>query len=460
MTTLFTLTQVCYWLNRKNTFTKDLSFTSVSIDTRTLKPNALFIALKGPNFDGHDFIEEAIKCGATAIVCSKKSCLPIPQVVVTNSEQALLTLATQYRRQCSHNTLIALSGSCGKTTSKEMLGNILALWKPTTITPANQNNHLGVALQLLRVTKKDVFSVVECGTNHFGELSTISACAQPDVAMLIMSAPAHTEHFGDQNGVIRAKGELFEHLKADGIKIIPQNDQGTTYWQTHHQRPKTFLFSTEPGLAPYKAESVTRKLDGCYQFIIKTPHDSIPVTLKSLGEHLIHNALAVACVAHQLGCPNQFIQQGLAQYQPLPGRLSLFKLNNDSLLIDDSYNANPQSCLAALQVLASFSGTRIAILGPMAELGSATDSHYLDIGINLNQLGIEWLITLGKETQLIHTHYHGNKKHFNDHCNLAPMITFLKSLLTNNSKILIKGSRSIRMERIRALIELEKQPVI
>jgi UDP-N-acetylmuramoyl-tripeptide--D-alanyl-D-alanine ligase len=442
---LFTVQDVCQWLNIKHPDIHNLPIQSVSIDSRTLTPGALFIALKGPNFDGHNFIDQAIKKGAAAIICSQKKAHPITQLIIEDTYQALHNLAQAFRKTCTHNTLIALSGSCGKTTCKQMLHEILNKWQPTTATPNNQNNEIGVALQLLSVRPKHRFTVLECGTNHFGELAKISACAQPDIALLTMATEAHTQQLINLDGVIKAKSELFAHLKPNGIKIIPAQDPGTHYWMNTQPNTQTIAFGYKK-TDTYSALNIQCKDQGCYSFELHSKTQCIPITLNVPGKHMVHNALAVASTALALGCPIQFIQQGLLQFSGVANRQQYCPLPLHNLIINDCYNANPASCQAALKVLGHHNGTKIAVLGTMGELDLDNAPHHYHLLATLaNTLSIDWLLTFGPSIQAMHSHFHGNKQHFHT---IESLITHLETLISQHTTILVKGSRAMKMERI------------
>jgi len=415
----------------------------VSTDTRTLQPGELFIALQGPNFDGHQHLEQARAAGAVAALVSTSSDAGLlPQVLVDDTRLALGRLAAVWRQQCPAK-VVAITGSNGKTTVKEMTAAILVNEGPTLATRGNFNNDIGLPLTLLRLTPAYRFAVVEMGANHPGEIAALSAIGRPDVAVVNNAGPAHLEGFGDVAGVARAKGEIFSGLGDDGVAVVNGDDRYAETWcdlagKRRHLRFGIGSHGTVP--ADVRATAIDAQT-----FTLHTPSGNARVKLPLPGRHNIANALAAAAAAHALGVPVEGIAAGLQRVDPVAGRLNVATITNGATLIDDTYNANPASLDAALAVLMECPGRHILVLGDLAELGPDTDAIHRQIGDKAHQLGVDALYSNGPASRLSSEAFGTGGQHFDS---VGDLVATLQSKLDTNTTVLVKGSRSAAMERV------------
>lgn len=424
----------------------DLNYTSVSIDSRTLEPGALFVAITGQRFDGHAFIDQAKRRGAVAALVEKEIAAEIPLVRVASTQKALGQLAHAWREKFSI-PLIALTGSCGKTTTKEMLRAILSEQGSVLASTKSFNNEIGVPLTLLSLTEHHQFAVIEMGANHLGEIAYLSNITQPSVALITNIAPAHLQGFGSIENVAQAKSEIFLGLLPQGVAVINTDDQFECLWQdrlTNH--PIVHFGLRQP--ADFLARDVQLDEHGKAQFILVTPHGDIPIHLTLPGQHNVLNALAAAAAASQVGASPMNIKAGLEKMQGVSGRLTIFMTNTGARIIDDSYNANPRSVTAALQLLMhyqDYSVERIFVMGDMAELGDNAAFYHLRMGHLARELGIERLYACGELSALTVQAFGPAGKHYS---NQHDLIQALKPLLKKDVTILVKGSRCTHMEKI------------
>lgn len=422
----------------------DVEFNFVSTDTRQIKPGSLFIALKGPHFDGHDFIRNAVEKGAVAALVNHKiDHSPVPLIQVNDTHSALGQLAHYHRQQFSI-PVIAITGSCGKTTTKAFIAAILNECGETLATEGTLNNDIGVPLTLFRLTPEHQYAVIEMGTNHFGEISYITQIAQPTVAMIINAAPAHLEGFIDVQGVARAKGEIFCGLKQNGIAIINADDDYANYWQSLIKTHKIIRFGIKSP-AQIHAKQVVLDTKGRAQFILCTPDGEIDVHLAVLGMHNVMNALAAASAAWAVGAPLAAISRGLESTLAVNKRLVEQKGYNSALIIDDTYNANPLSFQAALEILAQKQGKKILVFGDMGELGESTEYYHRKLGENARLLQIDQLYGYGNYSQLTVESFGMNAHHY---CDQNKLILAVRAQMDEGVTLLVKGSRAMQMEHI------------
>lgn len=418
-------------------------FTGVSTDTRTLKPGSLYVALKGEQFDGHDFISHARQQGAAGALVSRFSEDLLPQMKVDDTLQALGTLSAYWRNQFSL-PLIAVTGSNGKTTLKNMLASILTVacdFKEEEVlaTALNLNNAIGLPLTLCRLSEKHRYGVLEMGMNHFEEIAYLTHLAKPTVAIITNAAESHLEALKNVAGVAKAKGEIFQGLAKDGTAVLNADDAFFDYWcqLTYHKKQLTF------GLE--NAADITAEIIEKQNILLKTPNGDISVNLSLLGKHNIRNALAATAGALALHIDLATIKIGLEKMIPTPGRMRPYYLENNVCVIDDTYNANPFSLKAAVQTLTEISGTKIIVLGDMKELGEEEKAHHFDAGKMMRDAGIDYLFTLGNLSRLTTDAFGKNAAHFTDRDHL---LKALNPFIKNDVTILIKGSRSMVMEKI------------
>jgi UDP-N-acetylmuramoyl-tripeptide--D-alanyl-D-alanine ligase len=423
---------------------ENITINNINTDSRALKSGELFLALKGPNFDGHRFLKQVIELGCGAVIVDHQCEINIPQIIVSDTHKALGQIAAYVKAQVAPKT-VAITGSSGKTTVKEMVAAILSRLGNVLATQGNFNNDIGVPLTLLRLEPQHDFAVVELGANHMGEIAYTSALVKPDVAIINNIAAAHLEGFGDLCGVARAKGEIFEGLNNEGVALYNQDCQLANKWQWRLTDKKVRLFSCYQEADCFCSEVVLDE-NGCASFELNTYQGNTFIELTVPGKHNVCNAVAAATIALEFGANLDDIRLGLAEMSPVKGRLNLHQLSENFKLIDDTYNANVESIKAATDLLASYAGRRVLILGDMGELGAQARSYHQEVGEYAKQCKIDDLFTLGVLSQSTADAFNG--QHFSDK---AQLMACLVSLLENEQQqisILVKGSRSARMENV------------
>lgn len=416
--------------------------THICTDSRELKSGSLFVAIRGDRFDGHDFIREAETRGAVAAVVSHivdEVC--IPQFVVPDPIQALAKIAAAHRHNV-HCPVIALTGSNGKTTTKEMIAAILP--SPSHSTQGNLNNHIGAPLSVFQLNTQHRYAVFELGANHLGEIAHTVAIVHPDVTLINNIAPAHVEGFGSIDGVARAKGEIHQGLSPTGTAIVNDDDAYAHFWDDLLLNKKVLRFSIEHPADIY-AQDVQLDTQGCGQFSLIVPNGRADIHLKVPGLHNVRNALAAAACCHAVGISVKEIQQGLTLFNGVKGRLTVLAGKNQSTVIDDTYNANLRSVLAALEVLAECPGRKIFVFGDMGELGIWATQHHQEVGIAARRLGIDQLLCYGSNSRLAAEAFGSGGEHF---VSQDGLVQNLVDKLSSDTVVLVKGSRSSAMEKI------------
>ncbi|MGJ0480738.1 UDP-N-acetylmuramoyl-tripeptide--D-alanyl-D-alanine ligase [Pantoea agglomerans] len=422
----------------------DLTLSDVTTDTRKVTAGSLFVALVGERFDAHDFAEEAIASGAQALLVSKHLPVAVPQVVVADTRIAFGRLGAWVRQQ-STARVVALTGSSGKTSVKEMTAAILRECGETLYTAGNLNNDYGVPMTLLRLTAEHQYAVIELGANHQGEIAYTTDLVKPESALVNNLAAAHLEGFGSLAGVAKAKGEIFQGLPANGIAILNEESNDWPNWKTTLQDKTVWRFSPQAAECDFSAHDIRIAQDGTH-FVMKTPRGEAEIVLPLPGRHNIANALAAAALALSVDAPLSAVQQGLKNLQSVPGRLFPVRLSAHQLLLDDSYNANVGSMTAAVQVLSEMPGYQVLVAGDMAELGDETEKCHREIGEAARDAGIDRVLSCGKFSHFISESSEVGE-HFSDKTALTER---LRQLLSEHSQItvLIKGSRSAAMEQV------------
>lgn len=431
-------------------FGSDIEITDVTTDTRKLTPGCLFVALKGERFDAHDFAADAVKAGAGALLVSRQLDIPVPQLVVVDTRLALGELGAWVRQQVPAR-VVALTGSSGKTSVKEMTAAILRQCGHTLYTAGNLNNDIGVPLTLLRLTPEYDFAVIELGANHQGEIAWTVSLTHPDAALVNNLAAAHLEGFGSLAGVAKAKGEIFQGLAPEGIAIINADSNDWPSWQAKLTEQRVWRFSPDTPDCDFSAEDVELTAQGC-DFTLRTPAGTTAISLPLPGRHNIANALAAAALATAVGASLAEIQTGLSGLQPVAGRLFPVRLNEHQQLLDDTYNANVGSMTAAVQVLADMPGYRVLVVGDMGELGVEAVACHRQVGEAAKIAAIDCVLSVGVLSEAL-SQASGVGEHFIDK---AALVTRLKALIAAHPKLtlLVKGSRSAAMEDVvRALQE-------
>ena len=422
----------------------DVTFTGCSTNSREINSGELFIALKGERFDGHDFINDAVKRGACAALIDKNDSISIPSIQVTNTRYAMGTLAQKWRNNFDI-PLVAITGSNGKTTVKEMLTSILRLKAPVLSTRGNLNNDIGVPLTLFGMGHEHQYAVIEMGANHPGEIARLSQIARPTVAVITQCAPAHLEGFGSIDGVARAKAEIYENLEPVGIAIINSDDTYADFWREKIPGLRQFSFGLDKP-SDLTATSVHQSSEsGKTNFILSSPAGSIDITLSLLGKHNVLNALAASACALCLDIDLTLIKQGLEKMIAVKGRLELKSGFGNSKIIDDTYNANPASLDAAIKVLSAFQGKRWLVLGDMGELGPDAGKLHKEVGVKAAANGIDKLFSLGDLSQASTNSFGEGAQHFKVE---EELITNIRNEINHEVTVLIKGSRAMHMENI------------
>lgn len=425
----------------------DGDFSAVSLDSRAIKAGALFVAVTGEKFDGHTFIEQAKNHGAVAALVDRPVSSELPQILVADTRKALGQLAAIHREQFSI-PIIALTGSCGKTTTKEMLRAILSESGPVLASTKSFNNDIGVPLTLLDLNAQHRFAVIEMGANHPGEIAYLSQLTKPDIALITNIAPAHLEGFGSIEKVAQAKSEIFLGLAKQGIAIINADDHFEKSWKTRLAKHPIIRFGLKQK-ADFSAKDIRLDAEGRVQFILLSPKGEIPIHLVLPGQHHLLNALAAAAIASQVGISLAHIKSGLEKMSDVPGRLAIIKNKMGASIIDDTYNANPRSVTVALQLLAHYPGRRIFVMGDMGELGDNTEYYHRQIGELAKELGIETVYTCGALTASTAQAFGSSGKHY---ASQEDLIQALRPLLEKDVTVLIKGSRSAQMEKVVAAL--------
>ncbi len=443
---------------------KSLSVDNLVTDSRALQKQNAFLALKGPNFDGHRFAQQVVSKGCQVIIVDNQidgiDPNKVAQIIVADTRIALGHIAQFVKQQVAPKT-IGITGSSGKTTVKEMLAAILSRLGKVLATQGNFNNDIGVPLTLLRLEKDHDFAVIEMGANHIGEIAYTTELVKPDVAMINNIAAAHLEGFGDLCGVARAKGEIFAGLPPEGVALYNRDTKYTSKWQWRLTDKKVKTFSClNPNNADCYSSDVVLDENGCASFSLQTSIGQSVIQLTVPGKHNVCNAVAAASAAIECGASLDDIKLGLAEMAPVKGRLNIHHLvrtsNSTAIkLIDDTYNANVESIKAAITLLANYKGERILILGDMAELGADARSYHQEVGEYAQQQGINILLTVGVLSQNTSDAFARNNQAISEHFSDKAMLNdYLLDLLASGSEvehekqILVKGSRSAHMEYV------------
>jgi UDP-N-acetylmuramoyl-tripeptide--D-alanyl-D-alanine ligase len=421
----------------------DAVFSRVSTDSRRIASGDLFIALTGPRFDGHDYLNDVASKGAVAALVERE--IPgasIPLLLVADCRRALGQLGA-LNRQRYIGRVAAVTGSSGKTTVKEMLASILRCLGPVHATRGNLNNELGVPLTLLELAPAHRAAVIELGASGLGEIAYTVSLALPEVAILTNAGTAHVGEFGGPQNIVQAKGEIIEGLTASGTAILNRDDVAFDVWRQRANGRRIVSFGVTAD-ADFRAVKLDRDARGCVGFQLLGPQGEIFVQLNLLGEHNVSNALAAAAAAHVLGVPLSEISAGLEALQPVQGRAVARMTGAGLRVIDDSYNANPASVCAAIDILAGFSGRRILALGDMGELGDWAEQAHRDVG-NYAAGKVDALYAVGPLTAHAVDALGNKARHFPDQ---ASLIAAIAQEHGSNTTILIKGSRSAAMENV------------
>lgn len=412
------------------------------IDTRKIKEGQLFVALKGEHVNGHDFLAQAREAGASAALVSELRDDPLPQLLVKDVRQAFAKIARAWLHQ-NRTRVVAITGSNGKTSVKEMVTAILRQMGPVLSTQGNYNNELGVPLTLCRLDPEDKFAVIEMGTNHPGEIAQLVKIAQPDVAVINNIAPAHLEGFGTEAGVAVEKGAIYTGLSETGTAVVNADMPYQEIWAPLIADRKILTFGLE-NEADIHADYIQPDPTASH-FLVEMEGVSHHFDLPLPGLHNVNNALAAIAVCRALEVPVDAMVRGLASMRAVPHRLQLRKGINDSRLLDDTYNANPGSYLQALKTLSSFAGERWLVLGDFGELGKDTDKIHGEMGKQAQDAGVSRLFTVGASSQMAGQQFGCGARHFED---LDALQQTLKQDLGSDVTCLIKGSRFMQLDKL------------
>jgi UDP-N-acetylmuramoyl-tripeptide--D-alanyl-D-alanine ligase len=422
-------------------------FGRVLTDSRAVEADALFVALAGDRFDGHDFVGEVARKGVAGALVSRGIATDLPQVLVGDTLAALSRFAQAWRRDY-RGVVIGITGSNGKTTVKEMTGAILAQLGPCLVTQGNLNNHIGVPLTLCRLQGAHRHAVIEMGANHLREIAHLAALAEPDVGLVINAGPAHLEGFGGIEGVARGKGEMFEALRANGIAVINADDRFARFWRDlarNAGRIVTFGLREPADVSARDVRSEQTSSGFVTMFELVTPVGRCAVQFPLVGEHNVTNALAAAATAMAAGAGIDAIQRGLTTMRAVSGRLEIKSALHGARLIDDAYNANPGSLRVGLTALAQVPGERWLVLGEMAELGPEGPALHREMGAYARECGVSRLLAVGAGSKpAVESFGAGATWYASTDDLVAALVPELRSGLT----VYVKGSRVNRLERV------------
>lgn len=419
---------------------EDAHFFGASSDTRLLAPGELFFAWKGDNFDAHQFLESAAAKGAIAAVVERFiPSAELAQIVVDDSQKALAVLAKAWKKEWQ-GTTIALTGSNGKTTLKEMIRSILSLRHSVLATEGNFNNHVGCPLTLLKLSEKHDIAVIEMGANHAGEIAYLTDLVGPDIAIINNAGPCHLEGFGSIEGVANAKAEIYQGLTDNGVAVINGDDAYALLWKEKAAGHKQITFGTYENA---QADLTYEIIEGM-TFVLRYQDKSVEVSLNLLGAHNIRNSAAAAAAALMAGATFEDIKQGLEALMPVKGRLEPIAYRDHITLINDAYNANPNSLKAGINALKS--PDRWVVLGDMRELGSDEIKLHKECGVYAKDAGVTRLFTLGDLSKHMTLAFGEGAAHYNSHDSL---FNALQAALNDYSgealEVLFKGSNSMNM---------------
>lgn len=434
------LSTAAKWLDAR-LLGQDVLIDGISTDSRTLVKDNLFIALRGPNHDGHEHVARAMEAGAVAALVDHPVDCVIPQIVVADTRIALGKLASAWRKELA-TPLVAITGSNGKTTVKEMCAAILSQAGETLATRGNLNNDIGVPLTLLRLQQTHQFGVIEMGANHAGEIDYLTTLTHPQVAILNNAAAAHLEGFGSLEGVAKAKGEIFGGLVENGVAVLNADDQFAPLWRELISDKQVISFGLE------QAADVTARWQGDVygsRMEVTTPVAEFQIDLELPGRHNVMNALAAIAAATALNIDTQQIIDGLQSMKSVGGRLQARKGINGATVLDDSYNANPASMKAGLKVLSECGGERYLALGDMGELGEDAAELHRQVGDEARRVGINQLYASGELSRGAAEAFGENGHYFKEQ---QQLIDALLPQMNDKVTVLVKGSRSSRMERV------------
>ncbi len=425
---------------------EDRPYGAVATDSRTLAPGSLFVALRGPNFDGREFVAAAAARGAIGAIVDRPVPHALPQVVVADALRALQQLGQAWRAEFTM-PIVAVGGSNGKTTVKEMTAAILSRMGLVMATHGNLNNHIGVPVTLMRLEASHRSAVIEMGANRIGDVAELVVLARPTVGLITNAGAEHLEGFGNLDGVAQGEGEMVSCLDGAATAVINADDAYAGYWRgiAAARRLTTFGVHADADFTTKDSAQGIERGEFVTRFTLECPLGRRPITLKAGGAHNIGNALAAAAAASAAGASLEEIALGLADFRAVAGRLQLKPGARDSWIIDDSYNANPSSVRAGLEVLRSLPGTTWLVLGDMAELGEFAEDSHAHMGAYARDCGIKRLFAVGPQSSRAVETFGSGAEWFSD---VDSLTRRLQAELGPGVTVLIKGSRINRLERV------------
>ncbi|MBU8975564.1 UDP-N-acetylmuramoyl-tripeptide--D-alanyl-D-alanine ligase [Lysobacter sp. MMG2] len=426
---------------------------AIATDTRALPKQgaALFVALKGERFDGHDHVAKAAQAGVAAALVSRDVDAPVAQIVVADTERALADFAAAVHRERlsegNAQKVVAITGSNGKTSVKALTLSILQRVGVTYATPGNRNNEIGLPLAVIDAPEGVQFAIYEMGAGKPGDIAYLTDIARPDVSIVNNIAPGHLERMGSLLGVADTKAAIYDALPADGVAVINADDAFAPYFAERAHGRRLLRFGLEAS-ADITARNIEALADGS-RFVLVTPQGEAAIALALPGRHNVSNALAAAGLALSAGASLEAVAEGLNAARPVAGRLISHRLENGAVIIDDSYNANPGSLAAAIDTLAAGGGESWLVLGDMRELGADAEAMHAEAGRRAKGAGIRRLYTLGPYSAAASAAFGEGARHFETHTALAQA---LGNELHDGVRVLVKGSRGSAMDRIVAAL--------
>lgn len=427
---------------------ENAEFVAVSTDTRADLAGQLFVALRGERFDAHDFLADAVAQGAVAALVDERATLVAPAglalIRCADTRRGLAALAGFWRSRFTI-PVIGITGSNGKTTVKEMCAAILRAWlgeDAMLATAGNLNNDIGVPLMLLRLRETHRAAVIEMGMNHPGEIAVLAAIARPTVALVNNAQRAHLEGMGGLQSVAEEKGRLFGALAPEGVAIINADDAHAAYWRSILPGCRSLSFGLQ---ASAELSASVEPLAHGSRLELRTPQGRANVELPAPGEHNVRNALGAAAACLAAGAPLDAVVRGLAGFTGAKGRLQRKRAQGGAVLLDDSYNANPDSVRVGIDVLAATTGRKFLVLGDMGEIGEMSAQCHDEIGGYARSAGLDRLFALGEHSRLAARNFGSGGEHFES---VEALVEAVRPLLANDVVVLVKGSRFMRMERV------------
>ncbi|MGP1717149.1 MAG: UDP-N-acetylmuramoyl-tripeptide--D-alanyl-D-alanine ligase [Methylophilus sp.] len=433
----------------------DVMVTSVDTDSRRAQPGQLFVALPGDKFDGHDFLPQVTALGASAALVSHVVTTELPTVAVADTRLAMGQLAA-YWRQHLGTSLIAVTGSNGKTTTKEMIAAIMQ-WHvggadKVLATAGNFNNDIGMPLTLLRLRPFHRTAVIEMGMNHLGEIDYLTRIARPNVAVINNAGTAHIGELGSRENIAKAKGEIFAGLADDGIAVINADSEFYSYWRGLNTSRRVLTFGLRAE-ADVRAEVLVNDA-----FKLHYQQSTVTLTLAVPGVHNMMNALAAAAASLAAGASLDEVAQGLQGFGGVKGRLQQKTAANGAKVIDDTYNANPDSMKAALDVLRNYSQRTVFVMGDMGELGDDAEAMHAEVGRYAKDHGVDAMYALGNHSKAAVNAFGSQAQHFDA---IENLIAALQANTSAEDIVLVKGSRFMQMERVvNALVETQAAELV